>query len=73
MFVKIWIIPVQKAGTSLVVAFSDPSNIFVRDDLGFITRSNIKVVVATESAIGSAIEKYFGANVSKTGGNRRSG
>lgn len=62
---KYGIIPVQKAGTSLVVAFSDPSNIFVRDDLRFITRSNIKVVVATESAIGSAIEKYFGANVSK--------
>ncbi len=62
---KYGIIPVQKAGTSLVVAFSDPSNIFVRDDLRFITRSNVKVVVATESAIGSAIEKYFGANVSK--------
>src|SRR4051812_36019879 len=27
------VIPVQKSGRSLVVAFSDPSNIFIKDDL----------------------------------------
>lgn len=60
------LIPIQKAGeTSLVVAFSDPSNIQVRDDLRFLTRRKIQPVVATETAIHAAIEKFFGANVSK--------
>lgn len=58
------IIPVQKVGQTLVVAFSDPGNIFVRDDLRFVTRSKIQAVVATETAIAAAIDKGFGSNVS---------
>ena len=58
------IIPVQKAGQTLVVAFSDPSNIFVRDDLRFITKMKIHVVVATETSVAAAIEKNYGAGVS---------
>jgi type IV pilus assembly protein PilB len=57
------IIPVQKAGQTLVVAFSDPSNIFVRDDLRFITKMKIHVVVATETSVAAAIEKNYGAGV----------
>lgn len=57
------IIPIQKVGTTLVVAFADPGNIFIRDDLRFITRCKIQVVAATETAIANAIDKYFGANV----------
>ncbi|GIL17739.1 MAG: type IV-A pilus assembly ATPase PilB [Oligoflexia bacterium] len=57
------IIPIQKVGTTLVVAFADPGNIFIRDDLRFITRCKIQVVAATETAIASAIDKYYGANV----------
>jgi type IV pilus assembly protein PilB len=53
------IIPVQRAGPTLVVAFADPSNIFVRDDLRFITKMKIHVVVATETAVSSAIDKYY--------------
>jgi type IV pilus assembly protein PilB len=60
------LIPIQKVGeTTLVVAFADPSNIQVRDDLRFLTRRKIQPVVATETAIHVAIEKYFGANVSE--------
>jgi type IV pilus assembly protein PilB len=55
------VIPVQKSGRSLVVAFSDPSNLFIRDDLSLLTRCKIEVVVASESAINSAIDKYYGA------------
>lgn len=59
------LIPVQKVGAgTLVVAFSDPSNMSVRDDLRFITRCKIQAVVATELAIQSAIDKQYGANVS---------
>jgi type IV pilus assembly protein PilB len=57
------IMPVQKVGPTLVVAFADPGNIFIRDDLRFITRSKIQVVAATETAIAAAMDKYFGANV----------
>jgi type IV pilus assembly protein PilB len=57
---KHMVIPVSKAGKSLVVAFADPSNIYVKDDLALLTRSKIEVVVASESSIMSAIDKYFG-------------
>ncbi|MEK6555183.1 MAG: type II secretion system protein GspE, partial [Bdellovibrionota bacterium] len=53
------VMPVQKAGKSLVVAFADPSNLFIKDDLSLITRCKIEVVVASESAINNAIEKYY--------------
>lgn len=56
------VMPVQKAGKSLVVAFADPSNLFIKDDLSLITRCKIEVVVASESAIAQAIEKYYGTS-----------
>jgi len=62
---KYFLIPVQKVGTNtLVVAFSDPSNTAMRDDLRFITRCKIQPVVATEMGILTAIDKYYGGNVS---------
>ncbi|MGE5085296.1 MAG: type IV-A pilus assembly ATPase PilB [Bacillota bacterium] len=58
------LIPLQKAGTTLVVAFADPSNIMVKEDLRFITRSRIQAVVGTETAIAASIEKYYGGAIS---------
>lgn len=58
---KNMVIPISKAGATLVVAFGDPSNLQVRDDLRFITKCKIQPVVATDNSIGSAIEKYYGA------------
>ncbi len=52
------IIPISKAGSTLVVAFADPSNLQVRDDLRYITKCKIQPVVSTESNILAAIEKY---------------
>lgn len=57
------LIPLQKAGNTLVVAFADPSNIIVKEDLRFITRCRIQAVVGTESAIMSGIEKYYGGSI----------
>lgn len=57
------LIPLQKAGTTLVVAFADPTNIIIKEDLRFITRCRIQAVVGTESAISAAIEKYYGASI----------
>lgn len=55
------IIPVTIAGKNLVVAFADPSNIYVKDDLALITRCKIDVVIASEVAISNAIERYYGS------------
>lgn len=54
------VIPVSKAGKSLVVAFSDPSNIYVKDDLALLTRCKIEAVVCSEPSIQAAIERYYG-------------
>ncbi len=62
------VIPVSKAGGSLVVAFSDPSNIFVKDDIAFLTRCKIQPVVALDTEIDTAIEKYYG-EVGESAGN----
>ena len=53
------VIPVNRAGASLIVAMTDPSNIFAIDDIKFLTGYNVEVVVASEQAIKEAIEKYY--------------
>lgn len=57
---KNMVIPISQAGKSLVVAFSDPSNLYLKDDLALLTRSKIEMVIATETAIQNAVEKYYG-------------
>lgn len=52
-------IPVQRAGSTLVVAMADPSNIYAIDDLKFITNLNVEPVVSTETAIDDAIARYY--------------
>jgi len=53
------VIPVNRAGASLIVAMADPSNIFAIDDLKFLTGYNIEVVVASDGAIKQATERYY--------------
>jgi type IV pilus assembly protein PilB len=53
------IVPVNRAGASLIIAMSDPSNIFAIDDIKFLTGYNVEVVVASEQAIKEAIERYY--------------
>ena len=54
------VIPIQKAGRTLVVAFADPSNIYVKDDLSLLTRCKIEAVLSTDSAIVATIETHYG-------------
>jgi type IV pilus assembly protein PilB len=58
------LIPVNRAGATLIVAMSDPSNIYAIDDLKFRTGLNIEVVVASEVAIDEAITRYYEKQVS---------
>jgi type IV pilus assembly protein PilB len=57
------VIPISKSGNTIVLAMSDPSNIFVKDDIQFITRCKVESVVASESAISHAIEKNYKGKV----------
>ena len=58
--VKHGVVPVNRAGSSLIIAMSDPSNILALDDVKFSTGYNVEVVVASEQAIREAIEHYYG-------------
>jgi type IV pilus assembly protein PilB len=53
------IMPVNRAGSTLVIATSDPSNIFAIDDIKFLTGYNVEVVVAAEEQIKRAIDRYY--------------
>ncbi len=53
------VVPVNRAGPSLIVAMCDPSNIYAQDDLKFLTGYNIEPVVASEVSIREAIDGYY--------------
>ncbi|MEO7803151.1 MAG: ATPase, T2SS/T4P/T4SS family [Actinomycetota bacterium] len=50
-------LPIAFDGASLVVAMSDPANVFAIDDIRTLTGRDIKIVVATRSDIESAIAR----------------
>ena len=60
------LIPVNRAGATLIVAMADPSNIYAIDDLKFRTGLNIDVVVASEVSIDEAFQRYYEKQVSYT-------
>jgi type IV pilus assembly protein PilB len=62
--VKHTVIPVNRAGSTLILATADPSNIFALDDIKFLTGYNIQPVVSAEEAIKRAIEKYYDQSAS---------
>jgi len=57
--IKHTVIPVNRAGSTLILATADPSNIFAIDDIKFLTGYNIQPVVAGEDAIRRAIDRYY--------------
>ena len=61
---KYQIVPVNRAGSTLIIAMSDPSNIFAIDDIKFMTGYNVEVVVSAETAIKTAIDKYYDQSAS---------
>ena len=56
---KYQLIPINRAGATLIVAMADPSNIFAIDDIKFMTGFNVEVVVAAEAAIKEAIDRLY--------------
>src|SRR5450432_1628233 len=53
------IIPVSRAGSSLIMAMADPTNLHAIDDIKFLTGFNVEPVVASETAIQAAVEQYY--------------
>ncbi|MEE8556449.1 MAG: type II secretion system protein GspE, partial [Myxococcota bacterium] len=58
------IVPVNRAGSTLIVATADPSNIFALDDVKFLSGYNVEPVVAPEEAIKRAIDKHYDSSSS---------
>ena len=56
---KYQLVPINRAGATLIVAMADPSNIFAIDDIKFMTGFNVEVVVAAEAAIKDAIDVLY--------------
>jgi len=63
---KYQVIPLSRQGATLTIAMTDPTNVFAMDDIKFMTGYNVEPVVASESAVQEAIQKYYAIPV-KTG------
>jgi type IV pilus assembly protein PilB len=61
---KYQLLPVNRAGATLIIAVSDPSNLFAIEDIKFMTGYNIEMVVASERDIKTSIDKYYDQSAS---------
>jgi type IV pilus assembly protein PilB len=58
---KYQIVPLSRAGATLTIAMTDPTNVFAMDDIKFMTGYNVEPVVASETAVLEAITRYYPA------------
>jgi type IV pilus assembly protein PilB len=58
---KYQVVPLSRAGATLTLAMTDPTNVFAMDDIKFMTGYNVEPVVASEQAVADAIQKYYTA------------
>ncbi|MGQ9618193.1 MAG: type IV-A pilus assembly ATPase PilB [Candidatus Aminicenantia bacterium] len=58
---KYTILPLHRMGFLLTVAMADPTNMNAIDDIRFKTELNVQPVVAPETPLKMAIEKYYGS------------
>jgi type IV pilus assembly protein PilB len=66
---KYHILPLSRSGATLTIAMTDPTNVFAMDDIKFMTGYNVEPVIASETAVLDAIERYYGRQaVSSNGG-----
>jgi len=56
------VMPVHRIGSILTLAMSDPSNLFVQEEIRFTTNLRIQAVIAPESTILQAIDRYYGSS-----------
>src|SRR5262245_27455861 len=63
---KYQIVPLSRAGATLTIAMTDPTNVFAMDDIKFMTGYNVEPVVASETAVTDAIQKYYPSTAAKS-------
>lgn len=56
------VMPVHRIGSIFTLAMADPSNLFVQEEIRFTTNLRIQAVIAPESSILEAIDKYYGSS-----------
>jgi len=56
---KYHVMPLSIKNSNLIVAMSDPSNIFALDDIKFLTGYRVEPLIAAEGAILNAIDTYY--------------
>ena len=57
---KYHVLPLSRSGATLTIAMTDPTNVFAMDDIKFMTGYNVEPVVASETAVVEAINRYYG-------------
>ena len=57
---KYQIIPLSRSGATLTIAMTDPTNVFAMDDIKFMTGYNVEPVVASETEVDDALQRYYG-------------
>src|SRR3979409_2096305 len=65
---KYQMIPLSRAGATLTIAMTDPTNVFAMDDIKFMTGYAVEPVVASEIGVIEAIQKYYPSKGGKSGG-----
>src|SRR6187455_3306583 len=63
---KYQIIPLSRSGATLTIAMADPTNVFAMDDIKFMTGYNVEPVVASETTVLEAIERYYSAPTARS-------
>ena len=56
---KYQILPLSRSGATLTIAITDPTNVFAMDDIKFMTGYNVEPVVASETAVAEALQRYY--------------
>ncbi len=53
------IMPINRIGSTLIIAACDPTDLSAIDDIKFITGYNVEITVASEVSIKEAIDKFY--------------
>jgi len=64
---KYQIIPLSRSGATLTIAMTDPTNVFAMDDIKFMTGYNVEPVVASETEVDEALQRYYGKATASSG------
>jgi len=59
--IRYQLLPIQRNGTTLTIAVTDPTNVMALDEIKFMTGFQIKTVVAAESQLQTALANIFGS------------